>query len=121
MLSCLLERISRKEVRPMSDRLHKITRDGRNAGMLPGRTFERAQGCWNCVNFEDGEKARAYYKKVCRPRDNAAVKSYEAIGQTKAAQEMRELMNLARQAINTGGLGMCRIGKAVDKMLKGAK
>jgi hypothetical protein len=95
----------------MSNKLHKIQRDGRDAGMLPGRTFEKTQGCWNCIHFVTGREARKFWLYACRPKDEATAKSYEAAGVPQAAFEMRQLMKLAGEAIKTGGLGMCKIGK----------
>jgi hypothetical protein len=100
----------------MSNVLRKIQRNGRDAGMLPGRTFERTQGCWNCIHFKSGEDAHRFFVKVCKPRDEAAMQSYIATGQPQAAEEMRQLLRLANKAIKTGGLGMCSKGKgAPDK------
>lgn len=96
----------------MSNGLRKIERGGRPAGMLPGRTFERTQGCWNCIHFVTGREAQKYWLYTCRPKDEATAKSYEAAGVPQAAMEMRELMKAASAAIKGNGMGMCRANKA---------
>lgn len=98
----------------MSNVLRKIQRQGRDAGMLPGRTFQRTQGCWNCVHFRTGREVHKFFVTVCKPRDEKVAESYIALGTPegrKAAGEMRELLKAANAAIKSNGLGMCAIGK----------
>lgn len=95
----------------MSNVIRKVQRQGRDAGMIPGRTFEKTQGCWNCIHYVTGKKAIDFFNGTCKPRDKAAMESYIAVGQHQAADEMKQLLKLAGKAIKTGGLGMCGIGK----------
>lgn len=96
----------------MSNVLRKVQRNGRDAGAIPGRTFERTQGCWNCKNFDNGDKAKAYWRDVCRPRDLRHAQAYEVAGNKKAAQETRDTIKAADEAIKAGVAGLCMIGKA---------
>lgn len=97
----------------MSNSLRQINRNQVKAmGGLVGRTFEKTQGCWNCIHFENGAKAKAYWKDVCRPRDVANAKVAEVQGNPALAREVRATIKAADAAVAQGALGMCMAGKA---------
>lgn len=49
----------------------RITRDSKgNIGFkfwAPERIEERQTGCWNCMHFDNGEKALQHFQRVLRP------------------------------------------------------
>ena len=84
---------------------------GRSAGAIPGRTFERTQGCYNCAHFENGEKSKLYWINTCRPRDVGHVKAYELEGKIAAAKELADTIKASDAAIKAGVAGLCLAGK----------
>jgi SEC-C motif len=40
---------------------------------LPGRTFERTQGCWNCKHYASPEESLQHWKSSCRPAEEARI------------------------------------------------
>lgn len=40
---------------------------------LPGRTFERTQGCWNCKHYGSVEASLQHWKVAARPQEEARI------------------------------------------------
>jgi hypothetical protein len=81
---------------------------GNHVGIPPGnRTYERRQGCWNCVSFECGELFRRRVQD-CHRRD---VKAFLARGFGLHAAGAKA--NVTRQMLldKAGIFGMCLKGK----------
>lgn len=91
----------------MSNVIRQINRKGG----LPGRTFERTQGCWNCIHFDNGERSKTYWRNVARPRDDQRAKAHEIAGNHKVAAEMTSTIDTAEKAIMLGVVGICGAGK----------
>jgi len=77
---------------------------------LPGRTFERSQGCWNCIHFDNDTKARAFWA-ACRKRDLAtaalvAAADPRGMASPRAANIVRTV-EAADVGIAAGSFGMC--------------
>lgn len=100
----------------MSNVIRKINR----GGGLPGRTFERTQGCWNCIHYDVGERSRNYWFQKAKPRDEGHAKAYEFEGKMDAARAVRQTIEDAERAILTGKAGMCSAGKAKSEYVMSA-
>lgn len=100
----------------MSNVLRKIAR----GGGLPGRTFERVQGCWNCVHFDTGERSRNYWFQKAKPRDEGHAKAYEFEGKLEAAKMVRKTIAEAEKAVLSGKAGMCAKGQAKSEYVMDA-
>jgi hypothetical protein len=86
--------------------------DGR-AGVgkiLPGRVFERTQGCWNCKHFDNEEKSRNFWE-LAKQRDLATAKVLaQADPRGESAPKViaiRKTVREAGAAIASGAFGIC--------------
>lgn len=77
-----------------------------------GRTFERTQGCWNCIHFENGEKSKKFWE-LCKKRDLASAAMMAATDprgeQTPAVINTRKMVREAGAAVALGLFGMCTV------------
>lgn len=75
-----------------------------------GRTFERTQGCWNCIHFENGEKSKQFWE-LCKKRDLASAAAMAAADprgeKTPSVINTRKMVRDAGAAIQAGLFGIC--------------
>jgi hypothetical protein len=81
----------------------------------PERTFERGQGCYNCIHYENGERSKQHWGSHKMRLLNSLAKSMPLIrldeDEVSRAKDAR--LDQVRQmdtAIATGVVGMCNKG-----------
>lgn len=80
---------------------------------LQGRTLRRTMGCWNCVSFDNGEKAKQHFE-ACKTREmlnaaEVAKKDPRGINAPKV-QQIASTMADAERSVQAGVFGICLAG-----------
>jgi hypothetical protein len=80
---------------------------------LKGRTFERTQGCWNCLRWENQELARKRWQD-CERAELAAAEAIRLVDPRGEAApkylQIRKTVAQGRQMVFSGRFGVCLAG-----------
>jgi len=95
--------------------------DPRAPSGMAHRTFERTQGCWNCVNFRQGEPAVAFWSRK-RAGDLQTAHGL-ALLKEKGEKDpvivgMRQMINTIDQGVAAGLLGLCGVGASETDLVQ---
>lgn len=97
--------------------------DPRKPQPIPGRTFERTQGCWNCIHFDAGDKAKKYFS-ACKDRDMLIAARFAAehpLGvRAPKVLQIAKTIDEAEAAIATGTFGICTGGGVTSDFVHNA-
>jgi hypothetical protein len=73
---------------------------------LPGRTFERKQGCWNCLHADHGVR----YHKLAADRKKIEEQAYKRAGMPPAKAKAKATAVYNMLISKAGHLVMCQVG-----------
>lgn len=77
---------------------------------MADRTFERTQGCWNCVHFDRSLAVKLWDE--CHRPEVQTTQLLTRLGDQEHGKPTGTMVDAVDKAIRTGRLGMCLKGKA---------
>lgn len=81
----------------------------------PERVVERQTGCWNCIHFDNGEKASRYFNETKLPavrKDLLDRAMNSGASATDALEKAEEFIRLQVLPMAPPKVGICMAGKA---------